>query len=258
MEPIVSRPTRPVDDARPTGRDPAEHRARDRESLRVLGRSRRIERAIAAARTYERIPMRTSLSFLTTTAAVAPAALRDAATPHTFEVLGLDRARGAIHLVEHTGPGVPLVHVMHLAGEHAGRPVIARSLYEGPSGSAGARVAARLAELRASLTPLVPTDADAWMLSTRVIQRRALRIPGGGPPIRKFTLALTVEPIVLGLDPRIGRATVTSYLRPRAAIDGVWLVPGEPVALARIAYLGTPSEIGHDKHAVVLVGRPAA
>lgn len=255
----MSRPPRFIDDPTAPARDPAMRDRRDQidhESLRVLGRSRRIERALVAARTYERIPMRTSLSFLTTTAAVAPAALRGLATPHAFEVIGHDRARAAIHLLEHGATGVPLLHVMHLAGEHAGRVVIARSLYDGPDGTVAARVTERIAALRAATTPLVPTDPDAWMLSTRVIQRRALRIPGGGPPIRKFTLALTVEPIVSAIDLRVGRATVTSYLRPRAALDAVWLVPGEPVAVARVAYLGTPSEVGQYKHAVVLVSQP--
>src|SRR5579862_6952797 len=99
-----------------------------RESLRSLVRSRRIERALAAARALPRPPfMRTSISFLTTTSAIAP---RTASAPHALEVLGFDREHRAIYFHEDTGAATPLVHVMHTDGEHAGRMTVAHSLYD--------------------------------------------------------------------------------------------------------------------------------
>jgi len=207
--------------------------------------------------------MRTSISFLTTTTATAPAA-RAPGLPHSLELLGLDRAQRAVYFAESVGGATPLVHVMHLDGEHAGRMVVARSLYDGAAGDVAVRVSDRIAALRASLSPLEEVDTDAWLLTTRVVQRRALRIPGGAPPIRKFVLALAVEPIAVAVDdhgecPRAGRTTVTAYLRARAALDRVWLVPalpglGDGLAIARITYLGVPSDVGHDKQTAVLTG----
>jgi hypothetical protein len=134
---------------------------------------------------------------------------------------------------------------------------IARSLYDGEPARVRARVAERVAALRATLEPLEPIEADAYLLTTRVIQRRALRV-ADGPPIRKFTLTLSVEPIAGDPDPApAGKVAVTAYLRARAALDQVWLVPGTELALARVTYLGVPSEIGHDKQAAVLTARAA-
>src|SRR5438445_13332368 len=116
-----------------------------RESLRALVRSRRIERALAAARALPRPPfMRTSISFLTTTSATAPLA-RAPGAPHTLEVLGFDRAHRAIYFAESVGGATPLVHVMHVDGEHAGRMTVARSLYDGAPDQIAARLSDRIA-----------------------------------------------------------------------------------------------------------------
>jgi len=201
--------------------------------------------------------MRTSISFLTTTTATAPLA-RAPGVAHRLELLGLDRAQRAVYFAEWGEIATPIVQLMHLDGEHAGRMVIARSLYDGDTvtDAVHVRVSDRIAALRASLAPLDELDRDEWLLTTRVVQRRALRVPGGAPPIRKFVLALSVEPIVSDADTRAGKTTVTAYLRARAAIDRVWLVPALPGlprhAIARITYCGVPSELGHDKHAAVL------
>jgi hypothetical protein len=228
----------------------------DRETLRALVRTRHMQRALAAARNLDRPLMRTSISFLTTTAATAPAAVQAGAAPHALDVLGLDRAQRAIYLVEKAAGALPLVHVVHLHGEHAGRLIVLRSWYEGSPAGVAARLGARVRDLAASLCSLDPVEPDAWILSTRVVQRRALRIPGGGPPIRKFALQLAVEPLVAGPDARTGRATVTAYLRPRATLDKVWLIPGEPLALARVAFVGVPSDVGHARYTAVVTSRP--
>jgi hypothetical protein len=92
-------------------------------------------------------------------------------------------------------------------------------------------------------------------VTTRVVQRRALKLPDGGRPIRKFALQLTVEPVITTADSVRGRTVVTSYLRPRAQLDAVWAIPGEPLALARVTYVGVPEGIGLDKQVALLVGR---
>jgi hypothetical protein len=227
-----------------------------RESLRALVRSRRIERALAAARALPRPPfMRTSISFLTTTSAIAPRTT--AVAPHVLEVLGFDRDQRTIYFQEDLGGATPLVHLMHTDGEHAGRMTVAHSLYAGAKDEVAARVADRVAALRTTLEPLDAIDSDAYLLTTRVIQRRALRVTDG-PPIRKFTLMLSVEPLV-GDQPAAlaGKTAVTAYLRARAALDRVWLVPRSDLAIARVTYLGVPSEIGHDKQVAVLTARAA-
>jgi len=202
--------------------------------------------------------MRASLSYLTSTSSTAPATAPDAG-PHELEMLGLHRGHRAVYLLEHLPWRTPVLHVLHLGGEHAGRLVPVRSWYEGDDDEIAAGFAARLAALRAELTPLEPIDNDAWTLSTRVIQHRALRFPDGRPPIRKYVLALVVEAVVEPIEdqaPTRGRAVVTAYLRPRAALDQVWAVPGEALAVARLSYVGVPSELGHDKQTAVLVSRP--
>lgn len=199
--------------------------------------------------------MRTSISFLTTTSAIAPFA-RPPFAPHALDALGFDRAHGTIYLAESGAGATPLLQLVHTDGEHAGRMTLARSLYEGAADDVAARVRDRIDELRASLEPLDEIEPDAYLLTTRVIQRRALRVPAG-PPIRKFTLALSVEPIVGEAEPRHGRAVVTAYLRARAALDRVWRVPGTELAVARVSYVGVPSEVGHDKQTAILTARAA-
>jgi hypothetical protein len=92
------------------------------------------------------------------------------------------------------------------------------------------------------------------MLSTRIIQRRALRVSGpslcADLPIRKFALQLLVEP-VNGVGPS-GKTTVTAFLRPQAQISEVWALGGGD-AIARISYTGIPSGPGLSKDTVVLL-----
>ena len=93
------------------------------------------------------------------------------------------------------------------------------------------------------------------MLSTRIVQRRALRVGGavacGDLPIRKFALQLAIEP-VSGTGPS-GKTTVTAFLRPQAQLAEVWLLPGGEAAIARVTYTGIPSGLGLDKDTVVLL-----
>jgi len=180
--------------------------------------------------------MRASIAYLTSTAATA-ALLPAGGGAHHLDVLGWHRGERAVYLHEHLGETSTLLHVLRTRGEHAGRMIVVS-----PD-------AAPLDEL----SPLASIGDDAFSLTTRVVQRRAVRLPGADIPVRKFTLQLTVD-LVVGATPP-SRIVVTAFLRPRAQLAGVWGIPGEALALARIAYVGVPEGVGLDKHVVVLVGR---
>ena len=87
------------------------------------------------------------------------------------------------------------------------------------------------------------------MLSTRVVQRRALRVVDHHTPIRKFALQLSVEP-VSGTGPS-GKSTVTAFLRPNAELVEVWSVGDASVA--RVTFTGIPSGLGLLKDTVILL-----
>ncbi len=181
--------------------------------------------------------MRASLSFLTSTSATA-AEWPTAVSGHTLEVLGWDRAERRVYLAEH-GPTTQL-HVMATRGEHAGVAVpVAGDL-------------ARIEALRRKLVPLEPTARAGWELHTRVVQRRGLRIEGMSTPVRKYALGVTVTQHVAGRARAHGRARVTAYLRPRAAIEAIWWVPSEPLTLAIVAYCGVPAGVGFDRQTAIL------
>jgi hypothetical protein len=179
-----------------------------------------------------------SISYLTSTSATA-APLLTVHGAHRLHVLGFHRGERAVYLREEIGAAPPVAYVVRTRGEHAGKMVAVRGLDD------------RAAEL----TRMDALDPDLWSLHTRVVQRRALKMPNGGRPIRKFAVQLTVEPVTASPDTLRGRTVVTSYLRPRAHLDGVWCIPGEPLALARVTYVGVPEGIGLDKQVALLVGR---
>jgi len=182
--------------------------------------------------------MRASIAYLTSTAATATP-IRFGGGAHHLTVLGWHRGERAVYLREDLGAtAAPLIHVMRTRGEHAGRMIALRAIVD-----------TRLDEL----SPMTRIGDDAWSLTTRVVQRRAIRLPAGDRPIRKFALQLTID-LVIGAAPP-SRTVVTAYLRPRAQLDGIWAIPGEPLALARVAYVGVPEGIGLEKQVAMLVGR---
>ena len=182
--------------------------------------------------------MRASLSFLTSTSttgddrASAPAA-------HTLEVLGYDRASHRIVARERCGEHVESIVVIHARGEHAGVPM--------------ALAPDALARLRLDLVPMTPLPLAGLELTTRVVQRRGLRVSSDGTPIRKFALALGVRQHVGGSPTGAGRQVVTAYLRPRATLRQAWMLPGGLGALAVVGFCGSPIGIGADREAGVLV-----
>lgn len=228
--------------------------AKTPSALIALARTRRMQRALAHAYLHRHSPLpglRSSLGYMTTTACVAEDA---GAITHRMHVLGVSWMEGVAYVVEELGgTDAPIVYRLWLRGPRHGFLVPMHAWYE--HGEDAAAIRAKLAVLAPSLAPVQQTTAEAWMLSTRIVQRRAQRIAGAvghaDVPIRKFALQLTVEP-VSGGGPS-GKTTVTAFLRPHAQLMDVWTLPGDRGAIARISYTGIPNGLGLDKDAVVLL-----
>jgi hypothetical protein len=213
-----------------------------------------MQRALAHAYLHRGAPMPTlksSLGYMTTTACVADDSV---ARGHRMVVLGVARLESVAYIVEELGAlgEMPIVYRLWLRGPRHGHLVPLHAWYEQTADVAEIR--SRIAALAATLDPALPTTTEAWMLSTRIVQRRALRVAGAHPcadlPIRKFALQLLVEP-VSGHGPS-GKTTVTAFLRPQAQLTEVWsLSQGE--AIARVSYTGIPSGPGLTKDTVVLL-----
>jgi hypothetical protein len=230
-----------------------------------------MQRALAHAYIHRDAPiptLRTSLGFMTSTATTT-----DEVTGlgHTMSLLGISSAEGVAYVVEEigaptgdaaTGMDAPIIYRLWLRGPRMGHLVPIHAWYEQCSDPSEIR--ARIAAIATTLEPAAPSTTEAWMLSTRIVQRRALRVTrrdaplhadGSGPvaaPIRKFALQLRVEP-VSGVGPS-GHTTVTAFLRPNATLEEVWSVPGEPgMAIARVSYTGIPNGLGRSKDTMVLL-----
>ena len=233
--------------------------AKTQSALIALARSRRMQRALAHAFLHRNSPLptlRTSLGFMTTTSCVSETT-EGAAIAHRMQLLGVSYAEGVAYVVEELGGDeTPVVYRLWLRGPRAGYLVPIHAWYEqGNTPEAHADIRAKIAELAPKLEPVVKTTSEAWMLSTRIVQRRALRIAGPSAcadlPIRKFALQLAVEP-VSGHGPS-GKTTVTAFLRPQAQLVDVWMLPGGDTAIARVSYTGIPTGLGLDKDTVLLL-----
>lgn len=216
-----------------------------------------MQRALAHAYLHKGDPMptlRNSLGYMTMTTATG--GIPDHAEGHRMSVLGVARIEGVAYVLEELGSGeAPVVYRLWLDGPRAGHLVPLHSWYERDATEHEIRSRARA--LRATLEPAVAATTEAWMLSTRIVQRRALRLGSEAdgcevlPPIRKYALQLVVEP-VSGHAPS-GKTTVTAFLRPHARLAEVWSLPFDGVALARVTYTGIPQGTGGAKDTVVLL-----
>ncbi len=187
--------------------------------------------------------LRLSLGFMTATVRTGQEV---DGTGHHMTVLGV--AANVLYVVEELGCGeAPIVYRMYLEGPRAGHLVQIHAWYE--TNPSPAEIRARIDRL--VLAPCAPTTTEAWMLSTRIVQRRAVRIEGQDAPIRKFALQIRVEP-VSGLGAN-GATTVTAFLRAEAQLDCVLVLPGERGMVARVTYTGVPSGLGLPKQTVVLL-----
>jgi hypothetical protein len=233
---------------------PVNRDAKTQSALIALARSRRMQRALAHAYLHRGAPMptlRSSLGYMTTTACVADEGV---ARGHQMTVLGVARAEGVVYIVEELGTleEMPIVYRLWLRGPRQGHLVPLHAWYEQTHNVAEIR--SRIAAIAPTLEAAMPSTTEAWMLSTRIVQRRALRVSGPSAcadlPIRKFALQLLVEPV--SGHGASGKTTVTAFLRPQAQLTEVWsLSHGE--AIARVSYTGIPSGPGLTKDTVVLL-----
>src|SRR5688572_20253629 len=134
-----------------------------------------MQRALAHAFLHRGEPMptlRSSLGYMTTTACVTDDA---ASRGHHMTVLGLARSEGVAYIVEELGDHeAPIVYRLWLRGPREGHLVPVHAWYEHACSSDEIR--ARIAAITPTLEPGMPTTTEAWMLSTRIVQRRALRV----------------------------------------------------------------------------------
>ena len=226
--------------------------AKTQSALLSLARTRRMQRALAHAYIHRDAPLptlRTSLGFMTSTATTTDEVT---GVGHQMHLLGVAPAEGVAYVVEEVGEwDAPIIYRLWLHGPRAGHLVPIHAWYE--QSADPTEIRARIASIETTLERGQNVTAEAWMLSTRIVQRRALRIgTGGEAPIRKFALQLRVEP-VSGYGAS-GHTTVTAFLRPGATLREVWSVPGFPgMAIARVSYTGIPNGLGLTKDTMVLL-----
>jgi hypothetical protein len=222
--------------------------AKTQSALLTLARTRRMQRALAHAYIHRDAPiptLRLSLGFMTSTARTTE---DETELGHRMTLVGVSVADQIAYVVEDLSSGeAPIIYRMFLTGARQGHLVPARGWSEQSPESVRARVEA----LEAELVPCTKTTTEAWMLSTRIVQRRALRVAGQEAPIRKFALQLRIEP-VSGVGAS-GSTTVTAFLRPEAHLAEVWAIPEQPSVLARVTYTGVPSGLGLSKDTYVLL-----
>nr|HEX4318690.1 hypothetical protein [Kofleriaceae bacterium] len=220
-------------------------------ALLALARTRRMQRAMAHAYLHRNEPiptLRGTLHFVTDTTCVT-----DDVAPargHQMRVLGVAMAERVAYVVEDLGDAdeAPIVYRLWLDGPRAGHLVPIHAWYEQCDDPAEIR--ARIAAIEPTLEPLMHATTELWMLSTRVVQHRALRVaPPARESIRKFALQLKVEPVARGPS---GHATVTAFMRPNATLSDVWMLTSGD-AIARITYTGIPSGVGLTKDTMVLL-----
>jgi len=223
--------------------------AKTQSSLINLARNRRMQRALAHAHLHRDAPMPTlrhSLGFMTSTACTTDEL---DGLGHTMSLVGVSHSEGVAYVVEELGgDDAPIIYRLWLHGPRKGHLVPIHAWYEQCDGAAEIR--ARIAAIATTLEPAPRVTTEAWMLSTRVVQRRALRCGGDATPIRKFALQLRVEPV--SGHGASGHTTVTAFLRPQATLADVWAIePG--IAAARVTYTGIPNGLGLPKDTVVLL-----
>jgi hypothetical protein len=210
-----------------------------------------MQRALAHAYIHRDAPLptlRLSLGYMTSTACTTDEV---SGLGHRMTLLGIARAEGVAYVVEEiSNTDAPIIYRLWLRGARAGHLVPIHAWYE--QSNDAAEIRARIAAIATTLEPAGASTKEAWMLSTRIVQRRALRVAGKEEaPIRKFALQLRVEP-VSGHGPS-GHTTVTAFLRPGATLSEVWSIPGENAAIARVTYTGIPSGLGLAKDTMVLL-----
>ena len=223
--------------------------AKTQSTLISLARNRRMQRALAHAYIHRDAPLPTlrhSLGFMTSTACTTDEV---SGLGHTMSLLGVSHSEGVAYVVEELGTNEPpIAYRLWLHGPRKGHLVPIHAWYEHTDRAHEVR--ARIAAIATTLEPAPRTTTEAWMLSTRVVQRRALRVGADAQPIRKFALQLRVEPV--SGHGASGHTTVTAFLRPGATLAEVWALD-IGIAAARVTYTGIPNGLGLPKDTVILL-----
>lgn len=221
-------------------------------TLIAIARTLRVQRSLAYA-DVDRLPrlptLHRTLGYMTSTATIAGPVT--AGVGHTMSLLGVSRSEGVAYVVEERAPdAAPIAYRLWLHGPRAGHLAPIQAWCQ-PS-CAPAEVRARIETISTTLEPAGATLTEAWMLSTRVVQRRAVRVASHSlAPVRTFALQLQIEPVT-GHGPS-GHTTVTAFLRPGAHLAEVWSVPGESSAIARVTFTGHPEGLGLPRDTMVLL-----
>lgn len=222
-------------------------------ALIALARTRRMQRALAHAYVHRNAPLptlRLSLGFMTSTVCTTDEVI---GLGHRMSLLGVAGSEGVAYVVEEISPTeAPIIYRLWLHGPRKGHLVPIHAWYEQCDDPAEIR--ARIASIATTLETVSKSTTEAWMLSTRIVQRRALRVTTGEAPIRKFALQLRVEPV--SGHGSSGHTTVTAFLRPGATLAEVYAVPGEDCAIARVTYTGIPNGLGLPKDTMILLTEP--
>lgn len=222
-------------------------------ALIALARTRRMQRALAHAYIHRNAPLptlRVSLGYMTSTACTTDEGEAAERLGHQMSLLGIARSEGVAYVVEELGGNdAPIIYRLWLRGPRMGHLVPIHAWYEQCDDPEEIR--ARIASIATTLEPAGKTTTEAWMLSTRIVQRRALRVATSEAPIRKFALQLRIEPV--SGHGASGHTTVTAFLRPGATLAEVFSIPGEDCAIARVTYTGIPNGLGLPKDTMILL-----
>ena len=194
-----------------------------------------------------------ALSFITRTRPVAAAGDRSRTGDQALSVIGYRRSPEQCYFLETYQQPVqaPALYLMNLTGQYAGRLIPCREPVNENAGAAPPLFPSGLAELSRTLRPLRLADIDRFEISARVVRRTALVVSADAPPVRKYTVKVTVASRGSTLPAR--SHYVTTYHRPNVALQRAYAVPNRSHAIAVVSYIGMPYELGDRVEHALLV-----
>jgi hypothetical protein len=197
-----------------------------------------------AAEVYREQTM-SALSFITRTRPVAAVGDRSRTGDQSLSVVGYKRSPEQCFFLEtYENPDqAAAIYSMNLTGQYAGRLIPCR---EPVNENTGPRplLPAHLPELARTLRPLKLAGRDAFEISARVVRKTALVISADAPPVRKYTIKVSIR----------GRAHyITTYHRPNVSLERVYAIPNRDRAIAIVSFIGMPYELGDRvEHALLI------
>lgn len=193
-----------------------------------------------------------ALSFITRTRPVAAAGDRSRTGDQTLSVIGYRRSPEQCYFLEtyqHPDQSAAL-YMMNLTGQYAGRMIPCR---EPVNENTGPRplLPGHLPQLSRTLRPLRLADATGFEVSSRVVRRTALVISTDSPPVRKYTIRISVR--LAGQTLQARPHYLTTYHRPNVSLERAYAIPNRDHAVAIVSYIGMPYELGDRvEHALLI------